>query len=89
MRFAVILAAILLKSYLWFRLVPRFVGHAVLAAAIAIALTMFAAALKLDKKRPSHTGPFCESAEPDYDGFRSCEFKLRDARLDHSDPMRH
>lgn len=80
MRAAVILAALAIKCVLWLRtMTPR---DAVILWVAAFALLVLM--LTIMGGRPSDpssngSGPFCASAPVDYDGFQSCQFKLRDA----------
>lgn len=82
MRYAVILAAIIIKSYLWFRLMPRFVGYAVLAAAVALALVMFSVLMQRNEASHQPTEIYCNNpfADQPVMGFE-CQFKLRSASL--------
>lgn len=80
MRAAVILAALAIKSFIWVRTMTPRDAVTLWVAAFALLVLM----LTIMGGRPSDpnskgSGPFCGSAPVDYDGFQSCEFKLRDA----------
>ncbi len=86
MRLAVILAAIAIKSYFWFRIVPRIC--VIYALIVLVACAVFAFALILDKKRRVYPDLMCNYPTPIDQDFPLCEYKLRQASPRHPAAMR-